>query len=81
MHIEREIKNVITKMVRGCLICVFKQPFSVFKQHFMHFHTFFHSHVFPQMFSNNNFQFLNTCTKQAVRVLNLLSSIVMIELI
>ena len=35
----------------------------------MHFHTFFHPHVFPQIFSNNNFQFLNTCTKRAPRVL------------
>ena len=49
---------------RGCLVCVFKQPFSVFKQHYTYFHTFFH----PQMFSNNNFQFLNTYTKQ---ILNL----------
>ena len=49
---------------RGCLVCVFKQPFSVFKQYFTYFYTFFHPHVFPQMFSNNNFQFLNTCTKR-----------------
>ena len=49
---------------RGCLVCVFKQPFSVFKQHYTYFHTFFH----PQMFSNNNFQFLNTYTKQTLYI-------------
>ena len=40
---------------KGCLVCVFKQPFSIFKQHFTHFHTFFHRHVFLQIFLNNNF--------------------------
>ena len=50
--------------LRGCLVCVFKQPFSVFKQHFTHFNALFHPHVFSQIFSNNNFQFLNTCTKR-----------------
>ena len=45
---------------------VFKQQFSVFKQHFTYFNTLFHPHVFPQKFSNNNFQFLNTCTKRAL---------------
>ena len=69
MHIEREIKNVITKMFRGCLSCVFKQPFSVFKQHFMHSYILFHPHVFSQIFSNNNFQFLNTCTKRTLSVI------------
>ena len=49
-----------------CLVCVFKQPFLVFKQHFMHFNTLFYPHIFPQIFSNNNFQFLNTCTKQTL---------------
>ena len=56
------------RLFRGCLICVFKQPFLVFKQHFTHFHTLFHPHVFPQMFSNNNFQFLNTCTKRTLKI-------------
>ena len=28
----------------------------------MYFHTLFHPHAFSQMFSNNNFQFLNTYT-------------------
>ena len=51
---------------KGCLVCVFKQPFSVFKQHFTHFNTFFHQHLFPQIFLNNNFQFLNTHTKRAL---------------
>ena len=48
----------------GCLVCVFKQQFSVFKQYFTYFYILFHSHVLPQIFSNNNFQFLNTHTKQ-----------------
>ena len=52
---------------RGCLVYVFKQQFSVFKQHFTHFNALFHPHVFPQMFLNNNFQFLNTHTKRAHR--------------
>ena len=34
----------------------------------MYFYTFFYSYLFPQMFSNNNFQFLNTCTKQALSI-------------
>ena len=50
----------------GCLVCVFKQPFSVFKQLCTYFHTFFYSHVFSQIFSNNNFRFLNTYTKPAL---------------
>ena len=54
--------------LRGCLVCIFKQQFSVFKQHFTHFNTFFHPHVFPQIFSNNIFQFLNTHTKRALKV-------------
>ena len=51
---------------RGWLVCVFKQLFSIFKQHFTHFNTLFHPHVFPQIFLNNNFQFLNTHTKRAL---------------
>ena len=43
-----------------CLVCVFKQSFSVFKQHFTYFNTLFHPHVFLQIFLNNNFHFLNT---------------------
>ena len=50
----------------GCLVYVFKQQFSVFKQHFTYFKALFHPHVFPQMFLNNNFQFLNTHTKRAL---------------
>ena len=57
---------------RGCLVCVFKQPFSVFKQHFTYFNTLFHPHVFPQIFLNNNFQFLNTHTKRALSILDCL---------
>ena len=47
----------------GCLVHVFKQQFSVFKQHYTYFYTCFYLHVFLHIFSNNNFQFLNTCTK------------------
>ena len=54
------------KLVRGCLVYVFKQQFLVFKQYFTHFNVLFHPHVFPQMFLNNNFQFLNTHTKWAI---------------
>ena len=53
--------------LRGCLVSVSKQQFSVFKQHFTYFYTFFHPHVFPQKFLNNNFQFLNTCTKRVLK--------------
>ena len=53
---------------RARLICVFKQHFSVFKQHFTYFQILFHPHIIPQMFSNNNFQFLNTYTKRALRI-------------
>ena len=56
------------KRLRGCLVCVFKQQFSVSKQHFTHFNIFFHPHVFSQMFLNNNFQFLNTHTKRTLRL-------------
>ena len=56
--------------LRGNLVCVFKQLFLVFKQHFTYFYILFHSHIFPQMFSNNNFQFLNTCTKRALSLLS-----------
>ena len=34
----------------GCLVCDFKQPFSVFKQNFTYFNVLFHSHVFSQIF-------------------------------
>ena len=50
----------------GCLVYVLKQQFSVFKQHFTHFNAFFHLHVFPQIFLNNNFKFLNTHTKRVL---------------
>ena len=35
----------------GCLVSIFKQPFSIFKQYFTHFYTLFHPHVFLQKFS------------------------------
>ena len=40
-------KNKRDEFLRGCLVCNFKQLFSVFKQHFMHFNALFHPHVFP----------------------------------
>ena len=54
------------ELIRGCLVCDFEQPFSVFKQHFTYLNALFHPHVFLKIFSNNNFQFLNTCTKRAL---------------
>ena len=65
---KKKKKRGMTKErnTRGCLVSVFKQQFSVFKQHFTFFNTLFHPHVFPQKFLNNNFQFLNTCTKRAL---------------
>ena len=39
-------KQVPYRHFRGCLVCVFKQQFLVFKQHFTHFNTLFHPHVF-----------------------------------
>ena len=50
------------------MVCVFKQPFLVFKQYFTYFNALFHPHVFPQMFSNNNFHFLNTYTKWILEI-------------
>ena len=58
------------KRLRRYLVCIFKQQFLIFKQHYMYFDTLFHQHVFSKIFLNNNFQFLNTCTK---RTLNFLS--------
>ena len=34
-------------VLKGCLVCIFKQPFSVFKQYFTHFNTLFYPHIFP----------------------------------
>ena len=67
---KKTTTTILVKLTtaRGCLVCVFKQPFSVFKQHFTYFNTIFHPHVFPQMFLNNNFQFLNTQTKRALGI-------------
>ena len=44
---------------------VFLNNYFQFKQYFMHFNVLFYPHIFSQIFSNNNFQFLNTCTKRA----------------
>ena len=38
---------------RGCVVHHFKQPFSVFKQHYTYFQILFYPHVFPHIFSNN----------------------------
>ena len=49
---------------RGCLVHPLKYTFSVFKQHYTHFHTLFHPHVLPHMFLNNKthvFKQQNTC--------------------
>ena len=53
---EKQTCYMIQQALWGCLVCVFKQQFSVFKQHFTHFHILFYPHVFSQIFSNNNFQ-------------------------
>ena len=68
---EENNHKSIRGLFGGCLVCVFEPPFSVFKQYFTHFNAFFHPHVFSQIFSNNNFQFLNTCTKRALGLLSL----------
>ena len=34
------------------LVHVFKHMFSIFKQYYMYFHTFFHSHVFSKNTNN-----------------------------
>ena len=60
---SKERRSISWLKIRGCLVCVFKQLFSVFKQHFTYFNALFHPHEFSQMFSNNNIQFLNICTK------------------
>jgi len=36
----------------GCLVCDFKQQFSVFKQHYTYFHIFFHLYVFSKNTNN-----------------------------
>ena len=48
------------------MVCIFKPSLLVFKQYFTYFNALFHSHVFSQIFSNNNFQFLNICTKRTL---------------
>ena len=60
------MESIFTKQILealGCLVCIFKQPFLIFKQHFMHFNIFFHSHVFLNIFLYKSFQFLNIHTK------------------
>ena len=50
-------------LLRLYLVCQFKHMFSIFKQHYNYFYTFFHSHVFLYIFSNNKTHVLSTCTK------------------
>ena len=77
---EAEVENKLIKQrLRGCLVCVFKQPFLIFKQYFMHFNTLFHSHIFLKMFLNNNFQFLNTHTKRVINFAKIAYLINLIE--
>ena len=38
------------KTIRGCLVHVFKQPFLIFEQHYMYFHTFLPTHIFIHVF-------------------------------
>ena len=47
----------------GAFGLCFQITISIFKQYFTHYHILFYPHVFSQIFSRNNFQFLNTCTK------------------
>ena len=49
----------------GYLVHHFKHMFSVFKQHYTHFHTFFHSHVILEKTKNCC---LNTRTKQTLNI-------------
>ena len=77
---ETEVESKLIKQrLRGCLVCVFKQPFLIFKQYFMHFNTLFHSHIFLKMFLNNNFQFLNTHTKRVINFAKIAYLINLIE--
>ena len=39
---------------RPCLVHKFKYVFSIFKQHYMYFHTFFHSQIFSKNLSLHN---------------------------
>ena len=64
--------NKKIEKITGCFVCIFKQQFSVFKQHYTYFHTLFHPHVFLHMFLNNNCQFLNTYTKRTLRFCTIL---------
>ena len=38
--------------LRDCLVKCFEQQFSMFKQHYMHFHILFHPHIFPKNTNN-----------------------------
>ena len=53
---ERRRKERSELRLWGVFVHPLKHIFSIFKQHYMHFLIFFHSRVFPHIFSN-------TCTK------------------
>ena len=42
------------EMYRVCLVSEFKLIFSHFKQHYIHFYTLFHLHVFQKITNNNS---------------------------
>ena len=46
------IKNQIAWNLMACLVYKLKHIFSVFKQYYIHFHTFFHLHVFQKNTNN-----------------------------
>ena len=47
---KKKTNKQTNKQHRGCLVCVLKQQFSVFKQHFTHFNIFFHPRIFTNIF-------------------------------
>ena len=44
--------QTICSPFQGCLVVYFEQQFSVFKQYYTNFYTFFHSHVFLKNTNN-----------------------------
>ena len=52
-------------LLLACLVHSIKYMFSIFKQYYIYFHIFFHSHLL-HMFSNTCFQFLSARTKYSL---------------
>ena len=50
IKLTRQLSNL--KKFRPCLVEYLSNMFLVFKQHYTHFHTFFHTHVFQKNTSN-----------------------------